>query len=205
MKRFFQLMLPFYFSHHPLCNNYRQEVLKIGAWYICRGCFCVYVSTLFSLLMTVFVDPFNTYSLSEVFFIVLIVSSPTWIAFLFNFQNRIIKDLIRISLGLGWGIALGELWLQPSWSDKFVIFLLMFIFWFIFRKSRNFQTRRKTIIMCQNCVDLNNKACLGYSKQIEAERLYSREVSDFLQQKLNWDDIQKGLRKSPVSKIEGSL
>ena len=136
--------------------------------------------------------------------LVLIGSSPTWIGFVFDFKNRRIKDLLRITLGLGWGIALGELWLQPSWSDKFVIFLLIITFWLVFRKIRSFQTSRKTIILCQNCVELNNDACLGYKKKFEAERQYSREISDFLQQKLNWDDIQKGLQKSNVSKTEGS-
>ncbi len=198
-------MLPFYFSHHPLCNNYRQEVLKIGSWYICRGCFCVYSSTLVSLLITIFINPFNTFSFGEVFLLVLIVSSPTWIGLFFNFRNRTIKDLLRISLGLGWGIALGELWLQPSWSDKLAIFLLMITFWFIFRKIRNFQSGKKPLILCRNCIELNNNACPGYKKQFEAEQIYSREISDFLQQKLNWDDIQKGLQKSHVSNIEGSL
>jgi hypothetical protein len=127
------------------------------------------------------------------------VSSPTWIGFFYDFKNRTIKDLLRISLGLGWGIALGELWLQTSLSDRFAIFSLMITFLFIFRKIRSFQTSKKTLILCRNCVELNKNACSGYLKQFEAERLYSREVSDLLQQKLNWDDIQKGLQKSHVS------
>lgn len=115
------------------------------------------------------------------------------------------KDLLRISLGIGWGIALGELLLQTSWSDKIAIFLLMITFWFIFRKIRRIKTSRKTLTLCKNCVELNNSACPGYKMQFEAERQYSREVSDFLQQKLNWNDIRKGLQKSHISEIEGSV
>lgn len=203
LKRYIQLMLPFHFSHHPLCNNFKQEVVKIGSWYICRGCFCVYSSMLFSLFITVFVNPFITFSLGEKFLLVLLVSSPTWIGFLFKFNNRIIKDLLRFSLGLGWGIALGELWLQPLWSDKFLIFFLMIIFWVVFRKVRSIQTGQKVLILCDNCTALNDEACLGYKKKFEAERKYSREISDFLQQKLVWDDIQKRLHESHVSKIKG--
>ena len=203
LKRYIQLMLPFHFSHHPLCNNFKQEVVKIGSWYICRGCFCVYSSMLFSLFISVFVNPFITFSLGEKFLLVLLVSSPTWIGFLFKFNNRIIKDLLRFSLGLGWGIALGELWLQPLWSDKFLIFFLMIIFWVVFRKVRSIQTGQKVLILCDNCTALNDEACLGYKKKFEAERKYSREISDFLQQKLVWDDIQKRLHESHVSKIKG--
>jgi uncharacterized membrane protein len=203
LKRYIQLMLPFHFSHHPLCNNFEQEVVKIGSWHICRGCLCVYSSMLFSLFITVFLNPFITFSLGEKFLLVLIVSSPTWIGFLFKFNNRIIKDLLRFSLGLGWGIAIGELWLQPLWSDKFLIFFLMVIFWFVFRKVRSIQTGKKAVILCDNCTALNDDVCLGYKKKFEAERKYSREISDFLQQKLVWDDIQKRLQESHISKTEG--
>ena len=204
-KRFFQLILPFHFSHHPLCNNFRQEVVKIGSWYICRGCLCVYSSMLFSLFIIVFVNPFINFSLGVKFFLVLIVSSPTWIGFLFKFNNRILKDLLRFSLGLGWGIAIGELWLQPLWSDKFVIFFLMVIFWFVFRKIRRLQTGKKVEILCENCAKLTDQACQDYKKKIEAERKYSRELSDFLQQKLSWEDIQRRLQESHISKIDASI
>jgi uncharacterized membrane protein len=204
LKRYLQLLLPFHFSHHPLCSNFKQEVVKIGSWYICRGCLCVYSSMLLSLVITVFVNPFNTFSLGDKFLLVMIVSSPTWIGFLFKFNNRIIKDLLRFSLGLGWGIAIGELWLQPLWGDKFVIFFLMIIFWFVFRKLRSFQTRKKTGFLCENCIELNNDACLGYKKKFEAERKYSREISDLLQRKLVWADIQRRLHESHISKTKGA-
>ncbi|MFX1515100.1 MAG: hypothetical protein ACFFC6_02245 [Promethearchaeota archaeon] len=205
LKRYIQLILPFHFSHHPLCNNFRQEVVKIGSWYVCRGCLCVYSSMLLSLFITVFVNPFINFSLWEKFLLVLIVSSPTWIGFLFKFTNRILKDLLRFSLGLGWGIAIGELWLQPLWRDKIVIFFLMVIFWFVFKKIRSFQIGKKEVTLCDNCTALNDNACLGYKKKFEAERKYSREISDFLQQKLAWDDIQRRLQDSHISKIESSV
>lgn len=204
LKRSLLLMLPFYFSHHPLCKNYRQEIVKIGSWSICRGCLCVYSAMLLSLLITVFVNPFVSFSLDKKFFLVLIVSSPTWIGFIFEINNRIIKDFLRSSLGFGWGIALGELMLQPTWSNKLIIFLLMVIFLLVFRKLRSFQTSRKVFHLCENCTKLNINACSDYKKKFEAERQYSREISDFLQQKLVWDDIQKGLQNSAIPNIKRS-
>lgn len=204
LKRSLQLMLPFYFSHHPLCKNYRQEIVKIGSWSICRGCLCVYSAMLLSLLITVFVNPFISFSLNKKFFLVLIVSSPTWIGLIFEINNRIIKDFLRSSLGLGWGIALGELLVQPTWSNKLIIFLLMVIFLLVFRRLRSFQTSRKGIFLCENCSELNINACSDYKKKFEAERQYSREISDYLQQKLVWDDIQRRLQDPHISNLKGS-
>ncbi|MHA2174056.1 MAG: hypothetical protein ACXACP_12165 [Candidatus Hodarchaeales archaeon] len=195
-KRRFQLIFPFYFAHHSLCNNYSQEVFKIGSWFICRGCALVYSSAVISFLGSVLFNPFRIFSLMEVFFLVLIISSPTWLGFIFPLRNRRMKDMIRISMGFGWGIALAEIWLQPLWSDKIIILLLMITFLVIFQQIRKFKTSRTSLVLCDNCKELNNDACEGFRSQFEAERLYSRELSDFLQQQLTWSDVQKRLKKT---------
>ncbi|MFX0212435.1 MAG: hypothetical protein ACFFDT_41055 [Candidatus Hodarchaeota archaeon] len=104
-----------------------------------------------------------------------------------------VKDLLRISLGIGWGIALSELWLQPMWSNKIIILILMVIFLFVFQRIRRFQTSRRPIELCDNCRDFNDDTCIGYKSHFEAEHLYSKELSDFLQQSLTWSDIQTRL------------
>ncbi|MHA2054558.1 MAG: hypothetical protein ACW99F_13260 [Candidatus Hodarchaeales archaeon] len=195
-KRRFQLIFPFYFAHHSLCNNYSQEVFKIGSWFICRGCALVYCSAVISFMGSVLFNPFRIFSLMEIFFLVLIISSPTWFGFIFPLRNRRIKDMIRISMGFGWGIALAEIWLQPLWSDKIIILLLMITFLVIFQQIRKFKTSRTSLVLCDNCKELNSDACEGFKNQFEAERLYSRELSDFLQQQLTWSDVQKRLKKT---------
>ena len=98
-------------------------------------------------------------------------------------------------MGLGWGIALAEIWSQPLWSDKVVIILIMTVFLILFQKLRNFQTSRRISVLCENCNELNDNACEGFRNQFEAERLYSRELSDFLQKRLTWNSIQENLKK----------
>ncbi len=144
----------------------------------------------------------RNFSLFEGFIIVLGITSPTWLGFLYSFKNRKIKDIIRISLGLGWGIALAELWLQPLWIDKIIIFLFIIAFWFIFQRIRRSHSNIRDDDICQNCSELNSVVCSGFKKQFEAERLYSREISDFLQQKLSWNDIKKTLQQPYASQIE---
>ncbi|HKZ39523.1 MAG TPA: hypothetical protein VJ044_01095, partial [Candidatus Hodarchaeales archaeon] len=52
-KRKMLLFLPFWFSHHPLCRNYRKELLRVRGWYFCRGCTEVYSSLFIALTLTV--------------------------------------------------------------------------------------------------------------------------------------------------------
>jgi hypothetical protein len=192
-KRRLQLLLPYYFAHHVLCENYSKEVFNIRSWYICRGCTLVYGSTLVTFVISVLFNLFKSYSLFEILSLVLIVSCPTWFGFVFSFEKRLVKDLLRISLGTGWGIALSELWLEPMWSNKIIIFFLMVIFLFVFQRIRRFQTSRRLIELCDNCKDFNVNTCRGYKSHFEAERLYSKELSDFLQKTLTWSDIQTKL------------
>ncbi|MFX0014783.1 MAG: hypothetical protein ACFFB2_00715 [Promethearchaeota archaeon] len=201
-KRYFHILLPFHFAHHPLCSNYKEEILHIGRWFICRGCIETYSSALVALIITVGFNPFYSFSLSEIFLIVLCITLPTWFGLFYSLQNRKLKDFIRISLGLGWGIALAEIWLQPLWIDKITIFFIMIIFLFVFQKFRRIHTRKKPVNLCVNCIEFNDDACLGFKAQFEAERLYSREISDFLQQKLSWDEIKAKLQPSPTFQVE---
>ncbi len=201
-KRYLQILLPFHFAHHPLCSNFRQEVFQVGNWFICRGCTWTYSSAFITLLVTLLLNPFSNFSPFEVFLIVLGVISPAWIGLLYTFHNRIIKDIIRISLGIGWGIALAELWLQPLWIDKIIIFLFLVIFLVIFQRMKCFQNSKGKTKLCKECSEFTEDACLNFKKQFEAERFYSNEISDFIQQKLSWDDIKNTLQQPTSSQIE---
>lgn len=205
-KRYLQILLPFHFAHHPLCSDYRQEVFHIGSWFICRGCIWTYSSALITLLVTSLIDPFSNFSLFEVFLIVLGVISPAWIGLVHSFHSRMIKDVIRISLGVGWGIALAELWLVKLWIDKIIIFLFIIMFLVVFQRMKRLQSSKNEMKLCKDCSELTENACLDFKKQFEAERLYSREISDLLQQKLNWDDIKNALPQptSPQSESKNS-
>lgn len=153
-------------------------------------------------MITVFFNPFNNFSLFEAVIFVLGITSPTWFGLIHSFENRKIKDLIRISLGLGWGFALAELWLQPLWIDKVTILIFIIAFWVIFQRIRRSQVRKRDQNLCKDCRELNDNACLGFKMQFEAERLYSREISDFLQQTLSWHEIKTTLQHSHASQIE---
>ncbi|MHA2225011.1 MAG: hypothetical protein ACXAC8_07390 [Candidatus Hodarchaeales archaeon] len=196
-KRRLQLFSPYILAHHPLCDKYKQEVFLFWKLNFCRGCTLLFSTTIvFSLFLIIF-NPLNIFTLVEVFFIVIGVTSPTWIGLIHSFQNRRIKDLLRILLGVGWSIAIAEIWLQPMWIDKFLIFILMIGFWYVFFQLRRLQTSIGQNTLCSSCDEFSDKVCIGFKKQHEAENIYSRELSDFLQQKLTWNEVKLKLNHPP--------
>lgn len=195
----FQLFIPFYFAHHPLCNDFKKEILAIRTWYICRGCTFVYSSALLTFLITIWINPFANLTIYEGFWFVLGITGPTWLALFHRFQHRWIKDIVRISLGIGWGIAVAELILRPIWLEKIIVLFIIGLIYIVFHTLKHRQAHKHPDHICENCQDINQPSCEGAEQILEAERKFSREYSDYLQQNLRWKDIQPYLVNSEQS------
>jgi len=197
-QRYLELILPTHFAHHPLCNHFKQEILSFKIlkknFYICRGCFWVFLSTILSFSLSIIINPLRDLSTVEKIILVTLISSPTWIGFLFSFKRRILKDLLRISLGTGFGIALGELILTPNIILKILIFGFIFVFIWIFSYFRKRFSRGKSHIICLGCNEMNIDICEGFKQQMDAQRQYSQELSDYIQENSSWIDIKQKLR-----------
>lgn len=174
-----QIILPYYFAHHPLCEDYSQEVISSGQWVICRGCAFTYTSLLIFAISDLVFQPFQKLNLYEGIFLSLLITSPVWIGLFYSFQSRIIKDLFRIVLGAGWGISLVEMWLRPWWPDKIVIILGIISFWLVFIRIRRSRLRKRTSL-CNACPQKTDTPCDGFKQQIDAEKRFNREVDSFL-------------------------
>lgn len=176
-----QLFAPFWFSHHPQCDNFASEIISIGRYRLCRGCTAVYSSALITSLLVIMLRPFNAWPLEHVGLMVLLISSPTWLGVLVRFKQRWIKDLIRVSLGIGWGMALAEMVVRPQLIEKIIMLIAMIVFYQAFKWVRRQRHRHVEDLLCPNCRQLTEEACLGTKALLEAERQYSRELSDYLQ------------------------
>ncbi|MHA1973632.1 MAG: hypothetical protein ACTSW1_11595 [Candidatus Hodarchaeales archaeon] len=185
------MVLPFYFAHHPLCSNYRKEVIKIRSWYFCRGCFFVYLSTIIAFSATLIFNPFESFTIFEGISIVIIITFPAWLALFLSTQNRRLKDVFRISLGSGWGISIAESLLRPNILDKFIILACIALAYFIFKLLKTRQNLRQKDLICSKCPENKNNYCSGYKRQLEIERDFSKEISDYLQQNLDLTDIKQ--------------
>jgi hypothetical protein len=180
-----KIILPFYFAHHPLCEEYSQETLSFGQWILCRGCTFTYVSLMLFAIGDLIFHPFQDVSLYEGIPIALLLTTPVWIGLFFPFQSRTIKDLIRVALGGGWGISVGELWLRQWWPDKIVIIISIFIFWLVFVRIRKSRSSKRTAI-CSTCPQNVDTVCDGFKRQFDAEKRFNHEVDSFL-----WEESRK--------------
>ncbi|MHA2363212.1 MAG: hypothetical protein ACXAC7_04595 [Candidatus Hodarchaeales archaeon] len=143
--------------------------------------------------MTLSLNPFIHMTLVEGFFLIIGITSPTWLALFYNLKHRLAKDVVRVTLGIGWGIAVAEVILRPVWNDKIIILLCISISYLIFRKLKHRQTHKNPVQVCLNCQAFNEQVCQGTQNLNVAERQYSRELSDYLQKHLKWEDLQSDL------------
>lgn len=188
----------FYFSHHPLCKNYGQEVFSINGMYICKGCTEVYAFTFITIVVVFILNLFHFLSVPILIVIALLSLAPSVIGNFYHFKVRIIKDFIRISLGIGIGIGLAQVIILPELIDKVLAVLVILLAYFTFRFTRTLPNNKQTIILCSNCEQFNDQSCENYKKVFKAEGDYSRIISDYIQKKLTENhNLQFGFIHEP--------
>lgn len=186
----------FSFSHHPLCKNFRHEVIHVNGVYLCKGCTEVYGSGLLTILLVVMLTALQRFTLPELVFLAFLTLLPSVIGNFHHFKQRIFKDIIRITLGVGLGIALSQLFYADGLITKFLVLILLILAYFAFIFTRKYIISKEAfsdrgqIHLCPNCEQLNDQACENYKRAFNSEGAYSRIISDFIQKKLSTNQIQ---------------
>ncbi len=171
-----QLSWKFHFSHHPLCDNYRDSVYHIGPLIVCQGCFLttmgIITGFISSLMINLSLEPIQ-WSL-----MVLIIMSFLLIIEAFQITNRNIKRMTRITTGLGIGAFFWGLF-TVDFPYKLVGLTVAMISYILFRIIR---WLRPTTDLCIGCEELNaGKVCSGLEHKAKAMNDYSDYASDLLQ------------------------
>ena len=174
------MFLWFFFSHHPLCKNYNKEILKIHGYYICKGCTEVYTASFLSVLFLVVFNPLKELNLIQIFLIGFLSIIPSLIGNFYHFKTRLVKDLIRITLGIGLGVGIFSFFAIPDLISKVEILIFMFIVYYVFKLTRSDQIGN----LCPECSSFSPNACESFRKVFTAEGDYSRILSDYIQKKL---------------------
>lgn len=96
---------PVIFAHKPLCEHFRQHIICIRGYYVCRSCMLLYgalaVSSLFSLWQR---DVFyaGTSVWIAVAALTAVLSCPLW----YSRFPRAVQDIVRTGLGLSMSVVL---------------------------------------------------------------------------------------------------
>jgi hypothetical protein len=175
-----QLSWRFTFAHHPICASYKDHYWKIKGVYICQGCTLVYSSFFVALLFLLYFQ----ITLEQFHYLIVGVGVliPIIIIELAKIEQRIIKRLTRILIGIGIGLFCSAFLLHDEFIVKLIGFLIIFIGFFSFKQVRR-STRRED--KCNLCSEYkNNVICSGLRLEAEAMNKYSDYASDLLQDNL---------------------
>lgn len=127
-----------YLAHHPICDECRNHVFKIGPLFLCVGCTCVISGFLiFGIFLFSFLDFFYGFPLS----VALITSYGVLMSLIQLFtkpKNKWLKVLMRFSLGLGMGAFLALIVFLTNWFLKFGLLFLLIIGTFLYNIVRSY-------------------------------------------------------------------
>ncbi|MHA1551541.1 MAG: hypothetical protein ACTSQC_06325 [Candidatus Heimdallarchaeaceae archaeon] len=118
IKEKIKIFSKLYLAHHEICEECKNHVFKIGPLYLCVGC------TIFGIILFSFLDVFKGFPLV----VALITSYGVFMALMQLFlkpTNKLLKTLMRFSLGLGMGSFFALLVFIPNWYLKFGLFILL--------------------------------------------------------------------------------
>ena len=168
----------FLWAHHPLCETFRADILRLGKVHLCRSCCCVYLGIAAAAALGVaYFSFFREHSLA----ILAAVLLPT---LLFSFPKlyknlpRFFRDLCRFGMGAMLPISVGLL-ATGDWPFAFVVGAVLFVFWRYYFRLR--QERRAAI--CETCHEYGRQihcsgtvyqaACLSAYQEAATELLYA--------------------------------
>ena len=169
-----KLSYTFRLAHHPLCSRYSSQVFKIGNIHLCQGCTIIVLSLLFSFLFFLFFSSL----IAQATWITTIASAivgiiPT-VAIDSIAKSRHLKRFARFTIGVALGYGISIVFFHPEILLKIVASGFVIIFWILYIV---FRKRAPAKDLCINCPYLPDKpTCYGLTKQIAANRTYSREA-----------------------------
>jgi len=166
----------FNWAHKPLCQNYSEDVIKLGHVSLCRSCTCAYLGVLFGLVFPVFVPEFFAGYSKTILLLLIALTLPLSHPFIYKRLHRRVRDLLRFSLGTL--IAVGtRVALHTSVVLGLGTFVLCFVAWKMYYHKR--ATRK--IEKCLQCEEYSeNHICSGYTQQSQCIREYEEDATEYL-------------------------
>ena len=166
----------FNWAHKPLCQLYRQDVIRIGHIHLCRSCVCAYLGFfagfLLPILAPVSFQSFGREIVIALMLVILPLSYPT----IYKKIPRRMRDVLRFTLGgllasCGWLLLTGNLLLAVT------SFMLCYLFWKIYYRKR----AKRKIEACSSCEEYEEeRICSGYKIQAQFIREYEEQATEYV-------------------------
>lgn len=166
----------FNWAHKPLCERFRENVLRIGPLRVCRSCTCVYAGVGLAggtLLMTMpGVRAWMLAVLVALLATVFAGSMPR----VYGTLPRLLRDALRFGAGALFALAT-YVGLAGSPVAGLAALSLIYAFWRVYFSRR----ARRKLRECDGCPELcADRICSGFAAQAEHVRAYQREATELL-------------------------
>ncbi len=148
MKKFNDAVNKRIFAHHPACDIYDHHVISIGKWVFCIGCLGVYPTIAVLSILAFIGIGYRAIPAYSNFWIGLLFFIPAVIQLFWKTRNRLIKYLMRVSLGIATYYLLVFIFYFPILFGK-VIYSIIFIAGFYYYSRKQGKTQLKDCDTCK--------------------------------------------------------
>jgi hypothetical protein len=150
------------FAHHPLCDAYRNEVLRVGPRLrVCKGCTLLATGLVAGMAVGAFVRPQLLWGAGALLLALGLGA--------LSLRLRVPKTFGRFLPGAGLGFAL---W--AGWPSVFAALLIVAIVGDLYRRRGVERSR------CQTCPERLRSPCSGLAPAVRRERAFRRRVDRWL-------------------------
>jgi len=150
------------FAHHPLCDAYRNEVLRVGRHLrVCKGCTLLAAGLLVGVGLGTFVRPVLSWGAAA-----LLLALGLGVL---SLRTRVPKSLGRFLPGAGIGIAL---W--AGWPCMLAALLIVAASGVLYRR------RGVERSLCNACHERLRSPCSGFAPAFRRERAFRRRVDRWM-------------------------
>lgn len=167
---------PFYWAHHPLCDRFRRDVLRLGRMHVCRSCALVYAGLILTILgclvYSAEISPVASSLFALLVAVTLAGSCPIW----YRRWPRPVRDLFRAMLGMTLGLC-GFLLTHQFWPlglTGLIVLLVSYQVYFVLRQAQRLRA-------CDGCLELDQPGiCSGCRLKVELTRQYETAATAWL-------------------------
>ncbi len=156
------------YAHHPLCEAYRGEVLRVGRMWICKGCAFVALGALAGIALGCLLPALTTEALTLLTIAVLAwlacVFTAPWVRGMGKTGTRLLPTLGAVFLGFQ-GIRCGGV---GGWGLALVLCLGTVLVIWAYRRRGPWRGP------CAACPEREGRPCAGFRRQFRRERAFGR-------------------------------
>jgi cation transport ATPase len=184
IRQVYYSVKPMLLSHHPSCEEYKNHTITLFGKKWCIGCFVGMPIVVLVFLIGVFGKIMNKYSNFQLWMVGIIIFTVSYamkgykyVKPLKKLNERAVKIIAKIFLGIGVGIMLGTVYIHTPESDfKLLIFYLIFQGIFIITEILHLFGMYSECKQCEYKADWDN--CPGMKASMEIFHSYEKNLDE---------------------------